>query len=262
MKRKAPRLRKKNVKREARQRRWRRTGKFGLLLALLGALGWGGHWALSHLEFFSLQKIEVLGAGPTLGEAEILRRSQVRLGTPLFSIPIQQVQARLKEHPFYKDVSVRRRLPHTLVIEVREHFPEFVLNTGRFYYVDRDGEIFKDVTDTEDSRDLVVLSGFSNEMLVAEPQKAAEAMRSAAELKKLYKDSPFWEALGLSEIHFEKNIGFTLYPEKKKYSIKVGLKDFPEKIKKFQEIWDKLQKSNARLSSIDLNYPGKVLMTL
>jgi len=66
----------------------------------------------------------------------------------------------------------------------------------------------------------------------------------------------------LSEIHYEKNIGFTLYPEKKKYSIKVGLKDFSEKIKKFQEIWDKVQKSNARISSIDLNYPGKVLMTL
>lgn len=261
-KQRSPLLRKKNVKKEARQRRFKRLGQFLVGLAVAGGLVWGGSRALTRFEFFALQKIVVSGDPKSLTEAEIVHRSGVQLGTNLFKIKVQEVQFRLQQHPYFKAVSVQRQIPHTLVLEIREHLPEFVLNAGRLYYVDHDGEIFKDITDSDESRDLVVLSGFSDEIILTDPQGSREAMRAAAQLKKLFREAPFGEELGLSEIHYEKNIGFTLYPEKKKYSIKVGLKDFPEKIKKFEEIWDKVQKTSSRISSIDLNYPGKVLMTL
>jgi len=255
-------MRKKNVKKEDLQRRWRYLARFLLVVGVLGGLAYGGWRATTTFDFFALQKIIVTGSPKSLGEAEIIQRSGVKIGTNLFKIKVQEVQSRLLQHPYFKFVSVQRQIPHTLVLEIHEHLPEFVLNTGRLYYVDKDGEIFKDITDSDDSRDLVVLSGFSDENILTDPQGSREAMRAAAQLQKIFQEAPFWQELGLSEIHYEKNIGFTLYPEKKKYSIKVGLKDFSEKIKKFQEIWDKVQKSNARISSIDLNYPGKVLMTL
>jgi len=255
-------LRKKNVKLESRRRRFRKLGKALLYLSLAGALVWGGAQALTRLEFFSLKKIVVLGQPKSLSEVEVIQRSGLQLGTNLFKIRVQEVQARLQQRSNFKYISVQRRLPHTLVIELREHYPEFVLNTGRFYYVDSDGEIFKDITDTDDTRDMAVLSGFTDMLILTEPQKTRELIRAAVELQNLYHNAPFYEELGLSEIHYEKNIGFTLYPEKKKYSIKVGLKDFSEKLQKFQEIWEKVQKSSAKISSIDLNYPGKILMTL
>ncbi len=262
MKKRSPLLRKKNVKKESRQRRLKLLAKVCVGLGLVAGLIYGGGRLLSRLDFFALEKIVITGSPKSLSEAEIIQRSGVQLGTNLFKIKMQEVQFRLQQHPYFKFVSVQRQIPHTLVFEIREHLPEFVLNTGRFYYVDHDGEIFKDITDTEDSRDLPVLSGFTDESILIDPQGSRQAMRAAADLAKAFKEAPFADELGLSEIHYEKNIGFTLYPEKKKYSIKVGLKDFPEKIRKFQEIWDKVQKSSARISSIDLNYPGKVLMTL
>lgn len=262
MKKRGPLLRKKNVKKEARQRRFKWLARALFVAALVGGLIWGGGRALTYLDFFDLQKIVVSGGPKSLSEAEIIRRSGVQLGTNLFKIKVQEVQFRLQQHPYFKFVSVQRQIPHTLVLEIREHLPEFVLNAGRLYYVDKEGEIFKDITDSDESRDLVVLSGFSDESILTDPQGSREAMRAAAQLQKAFREASFAADLGLSEIHYEKNIGFTLYPEKKKYSIKVGLKDFPDKIKKFEEIWDKVQKSSARISSIDLNYPGKVLMTL
>ncbi|MFO1463962.1 MAG: FtsQ-type POTRA domain-containing protein [bacterium] len=262
MKKRSPILRKKNVKKEARQRRLRLLGGILLGCAAIAGLFYGGGKVLTRFDFFALQKIVVTGAPKSLSEAEIIQRSGVQLGTNLFKINMKDVQFRLQQHPYFKFVSVQRQIPHTLVLEIREHLPEFVLNTGRLYYVDREGEIFKDITDSEDSRDLPVLSGFTDESILTDPQGSRQAMRAAAELQSLFKAASFAEQLGLSEIHYEKNIGFTLYPEKKKYSIKMGLKDFPEKIRKFQEIWEKVQNSNARISSIDLNYPGKVLMTL
>ena len=262
MKKRGPLLRKKNIKKEARERRFKWLARALLVLALIAGLDWGGRRALTHLDFFSLQKIVISGSPKSLSEAEIIQRSGVQIGTNLFKIQVQEVQSRLQQHSYFKFVSVQRQIPHTLVLEIREHLPEFVLNAGRLYYVDREGEIFKDITDSEESRDFVVLSGFSDESILTDPRGSREAMRAAADLQKMFRAAPFAEDLGLSEIHYEKNIGFTLYPEKKKYSIKVGLKDFSEKITKFQEIWDKVQKSSARISSIDLNYPGKVLMTL
>ncbi len=262
MKKRNPLLRKKNIKRESRRRRMRILSRFFLVLALTSGVGLGGREALRRLEFFSLKRILVVGKPQTLSEAEILQRSGVKVGANLFKIPIKEIQIKLKEHPFFKSVVVQRHLPNTLVIEVKEYFPEFILNTGRLYYVDAEGEIFKDITNTEDKRDYPVLSGITEALLLTQALKIKEAISQAVQLKNVYKQSSYYSQFGLSEIVFEKNIGFTLYPEKKKYSIKFGEKDFSDKVKKLEEFWTRMENSQTKISSIDLNYPGKILMTL
>lgn len=255
-------IRRKNVKKETRRRHLRLLTKTFLFLAILGGAAFGVKTGLTRLEFFSLKKITISGDPRTLGEAEIIQRSGIRLGTNLFKIDLQEVQGRLREHPFFKNVSVQRLLPNGIVIEVREYRPTLVLNTGRFYYVDSEGEIFKDITDSQDKRDFVILSGVTNEMILGQAEKSRAVLRQAVELQKVYSGSPLFDKLGLSEIAFDKNIGFTLYPEKKKYSIKVGLKDFDEKLKKFNEFYSRIENSKTAVSSFDLNYPGKILMTM
>ena len=262
MKRKTPLIRRKNVKKETRRRHLRWVFKLLVVVLLLGAAAFGAQRGMTRLEFFSLKKIQVLGEPQTLSEAEVIHLSGVPLGANLFKVDIQEVQKRLKEHPFFKSVSVQRRLPNALVIEVQEYHPELILNTGRLYYVDSDGEIFKDITDSQDKRDFAVLSGLSDDMILSEAAGSRQVLRQAVELQKIYTASPVFEKLGLSEIAYEKNIGFTLYPETKKYSIKVGLKDFGEKLKKFSEFYSRIENSKAAVSSFDLNYPGKILMAL
>ncbi len=261
MRKRTPLLRKKNIKREARDRRFRALTRFAVLMVVGAGLIWGARLGLNHLKFFSVSEILVVGSPTTLKTQEVIERSGVEIGGNLFRVDIQQVQAKLKEHPFFKSVAVQRRLPHTLVLEVVEYTPEFILNTSRFFYVDQDGDIFKDITDTEDPRDFPVLSGIGEDLLT-DPQKVKTTIREAVQLKRIYQQSPIFETLGLSEIHFEKNIGYNLYPEKKKYCIKVGLKDFAQKIQKMADHWHQIRDSKAGVSSIDLNYPGKILMTL
>lgn len=262
MKRKSPLIRRKNIKKETRRRHWRAWVKTFLVLASLGGLAFGAHRALTRLEFFSLKKVLVLGDPQTLPETQVVQNSGAKLGTNLFKVDIQEIQKKLKEHPFFKTVSVQRRLPNALVIEIVEYRPEIILNTGRLFYVDSDGEIFKDITDSQDKRDFAVLSGLSDEMILADAAGSRQILRDALKLQKIYSVSPVFEKLGLSEIAYEKNIGFTLYPETKKYSIKVGLKDFEEKLKKFSEFFSRIESSKGAVSSFDLNYPGKILMTM
>ena len=136
MKKRSPLIRKKNVKKEAKRRRFVFLGRAMLCLALAGALVWGGRYALMRFDFFALRKIEILGSPQSLSQSEILKRSQVTLGTNLFRIPVDEVQGRLLLHPYFKLVSVQRRMPHTLVIDIRERLPAFVLNASeRLFYV-------------------------------------------------------------------------------------------------------------------------------
>ena len=262
MKKKSSLIRKKNIKKAARKRRWRYLWRGVFALAFFGGIVFGGHEALRRLDLFTLKHISIQGDLKTLSEAEILRRSGVQVGVNLFSLDLPAIQGKLKEHPFFKSVVVHRQLPNGLVLEIKEYSTEFILNTGRLYYVDADGDIYKDITETDDKRDFPVLSGISQDMILAEPQKAKEAIQLAVQLKNEYKKSEFYPQNGISEINFEKNIGFTLYPEKQKYSIKFGLKDFSDKVKKLSEFWLHAEGSSTKISSIDLNYPGKILMSL
>ncbi len=255
-------FRRRNVKREVRKRHFQRGFGLALGVVLLLGLAWGGREAVRRLDFFALKKIEVQGKLRTLTQAELFKKAGVPMGTNMFRIDLDLLRSRLLSHGYFREVVVHRNFPHTLVFEIQEYVPEFLLNTGRFYYVDPGGDIFKDITETNEPRDMPIVSGISEEDLITQPEETKKLIRSAVELKSIYRESEFYRRFGLSEIHYEKNNGFTLYPEKEKYSIKFGNADFSEKIKKLSQVLEQLEKNSIRFSSIDLNYPGKVLMTL
>ncbi len=262
MKRKKGIFRKKNIKRQDRKRRYRLWGRAALVLVILGMMAGGARFALKNLDLFSLQKILVTGDPKTISETQVLQRIQIPLGTNLYSLDLPKIRNQLKGNEFFKKISVHRRWPHTLVVHIEEYQTEFLLYTTRYYYVDRSGVIFKDITDSQDSRDWVIFTGITEDELLSRPNKVKKTLQSGFRLKEAYLKTKFAEAFGVSEIHYDKNIGFTLYPEKQKYSIKFGYQDFGEKIEKLSQVLEKLHQNKVKFSSIDLNYPGKVLMTL
>jgi len=257
-----PLFRPRNIKTQIRRQRRRYVIKSLLVFSVIAGLSFGSYWILTHWDFFSLKKIEIRGEPQRISESEILQRAQVRLGENLFAIHLDEISTRLQGYDYIKKISVQRRLPHTLLIQIQEYRPQFILYTDRFYYVDDSGEIFKDITETKESRDFPILTGLSEEDLLQRPLWAKDILSQAIGLKNAYLSSEFAKQFGLSEIHFQKNIGFTLYPEKQKYSIKFGIKDFGEKTQKLTQVLEKLNQAEVQFSSIDLNYPGKVLMTL
>lgn len=251
-----------NVRRQTRKRRYRLMKWLGVSALVVVGLWAGIHWGLPKLPFFQLNNIVVLGEPQTMSVAEIERQVQIPLGTSLFSVPLEKVQERLAQHDYFSRVQVRRRLPHTLVVSVQEFQPSFVLYTGRFYYVAETGQVFRDITQTKESRDYPVVTGFTENDLLVHPIQIQRQLQQAAQLKYFYEKTDFAARFGLSEIHYEKNLGFTLYPEQKKYSIKFGTQEFGEKTKKLKEVLMELEENDFKFSSIDLNFPGKVLVSL
>ena len=91
-----------------------------VLLLLLGAPFWGP-LLLRQLSFFRVRKVEIIGAR-YVSVGEIIDRLHVDTTASVWD-PARPLVARLASHPQLRTVSVRRKLPGTLVVEIQENMP-------------------------------------------------------------------------------------------------------------------------------------------
>ena len=85
--------------------------------------------ALFNSRFGILDLREVVVQGNrSASAAEIVSAAQLYRGQSLLSLPIRHIRERIELVPWIKTVSLRRRLPHTLVISVEERVPIAVVS--------------------------------------------------------------------------------------------------------------------------------------
>ncbi len=129
----------------------------GLWLFLLFLISLAGYYFLNSA-FFALQQIEVTG-NTTISQETIVRQSGVAPGVNLFKIDTQGVIRKIQMLPSVKKVEVKRRLPHTLVLQITERTPiALVVSPDGFLQVDDEGIYIKRVQDFKDLH-LPVVSG-------------------------------------------------------------------------------------------------------
>ena len=111
----------------ARFPRWRLAAGALLVAALLASPVWGPR-VLATLDFFRVRKIEVLGLRYT-PPGEVLDRLHVDTSRSVWE-PLEPLVARVAAHPQVASVSVTRRLPGTLVLNVTERRPVALVPAG------------------------------------------------------------------------------------------------------------------------------------
>ncbi|MBR6889194.1 MAG: FtsQ-type POTRA domain-containing protein [Selenomonadaceae bacterium] len=89
-----------------------------------------------YVPFFTLNEIRLEGA-KYLTEEDILRIGDIYMGEPLFKLETNVVQNRLSKDLRIEEVSVRRKLPHTLEIKIKERRPLATINCD-YGYLDLD----------------------------------------------------------------------------------------------------------------------------
>ncbi|MDR2800915.1 MAG: FtsQ-type POTRA domain-containing protein [Desulfovibrio sp.] len=96
-------------------------------------------------EYFALKTIEIHG-NSRISSREILKTADLLEGANTLALSIDTVEESLSAHPWVEEVSVKRVLPGTLVINVREKHPAFwILHEGSLYYADAAGRIIAPV---------------------------------------------------------------------------------------------------------------------
>lgn len=108
-----------------RSRRWRWALLAVSILVLATSPLWGPR-ALRHLAFFRVRRVEILGTRYT-SPTELLERLRVDTTRSVWD-PIAPLEARIRSHAQIESVTVTRKLPGTLVVEVKERHPVALVN--------------------------------------------------------------------------------------------------------------------------------------
>lgn len=94
-----------------------------------------------YVPFFTLSELKLIGA-KYLTQEDILKAGNIYMGEPLFKLETNVVQSRLAKDLRIEEVSVRRQLPHTLEIKIKERRPLATVNCNYGYLdLDRNGVV-------------------------------------------------------------------------------------------------------------------------
>lgn len=109
-----------------RSSRWRLALAAVVVVALLASPMWAPH-VLRRLSFFRVRRVEILGTR-YVSPSELLDRLKVDTTRSVWD-PLDPLAARVRTHAQVESVTVRRRLPGTLVVQVKERHPVALVNS-------------------------------------------------------------------------------------------------------------------------------------
>lgn len=239
----------------------RPLGKAALWLTGV-AVVWGAlflAWrVISSTTFFRVKTIEV-SSTRRLPREEILAMAGVEPGRDLLRMNLKRMGEQIAQNPWVETVRIRRYYPDGLSISIVEREPLAVLNLGYFYYLDKKAMVFK-VLNQGDRLDYPVVTGFSEEDLSSDPAGTKEALQATCDLLEILREKGAFILADVSEIHYDKGYGFTLFTASGGLPVKIGNGDFAGKIERFAKVYQELLTQRATLHYIDLDYNDKIIV--
>ncbi len=228
------------------------------LFAITSATIYGIYRVVSKVTLFSLKSIEVT-SGEHLTREEILGLAGVEPGKDLIRMNLKLMGEHILQNPWVETVKINRYFPDTVSIVIAEREPVAIVNMGFIYYLDRKGNVFK-VLNHGDKLDYPVITGFNEEELSSDPKGTKEALETTCELLKILREKGAFILADVSEIHYDKGYGFTLFTASGALPVKVGSGDFPGKIERFARIYKDLLVQLQSIRYIDLDYKDKIIV--
>ena len=150
-----------------------------------------------------------------------------------------------------QSVSVRRQAPHILWIHVKEQIPKAIFLADKLYFVSTDAVVFKEV-EKEETRDLPVLTGFRKE----------DSLTDAVKLIDFFEGDHDFGLFGLSEIHYNEAVGFSIVTLTGPMEIKLGRENFEIKLNRLKNIWNHLKPKVGVVRGMDLDYDDKAFVKI
>jgi len=229
-----------------------------IVLSLVTVVGYELYGVVIHTTFLRLDRIEI-NSLKRLHREEVVALAGVKPGDDMMAMKPRHIGEHLLKNPWVEKVNVRRYLPHTLTIEITEREPVAVVNMGYLYYLDKKGEVFKPLNGG-DGLDYPVLTGINEEDMWKDPAGTRDALKGALGLIDMLKGGQGLPLADVSEIHFDKGYGFTLFTMNGGVPVKLGNAGFVEKLARLSRIYRELQAQLPTLEYIDLDYGDKIIV--
>ncbi|MDD5433957.1 MAG: FtsQ-type POTRA domain-containing protein [Nitrospira sp.] len=176
-------------------------------------------------------------------------------GNNIFKADLKRLVLRLKEHPWIKDVTVKRELPSSIQVAILERMPYlYISSNSRLFIADEEGILMGEKPASLLS--LPVVYGVSLSGIKEGEKVPAEGMQSALEVKRELTAAP-WVDISSSGIEVGERAQITLHL--KEYSIRLGKGRYKEKLKRFYELAKNL-KDKGTFKEVDLRFENQVIV--
>ncbi len=236
-----------------------RTGALALTgLSLIFGVLYTGYRAVGAATFFRLKNIQV-SAAKHLTREEILALVGLETGQDLARMDLKRMGEQLSQNPWVETVRINRYFPDRISIAIKEREPLAIVNMGYIYYLDKKGIVFK-VLNQGDKLDYPVVTGFTEEEMSTNPAGTREALKTTCELLGVLKEKGAFILADVSEIHYDKGYGFTLFTASGGLPVKIGAGDFAAKVDRFARVYQELMTQRPTLHYIDLDYSDKIIV--
>jgi len=207
--------------------------------------------------FFSLKRLNITGVGRQ-EQRRISQLCDLRKGQNLLALKLNKIREILEKDPWIRRARVERQLPDTLNISVVREEPWAIVIGERLYYMNRWGEVFKEVAPGEPV-DLPVVTGLSD--LGSE---AGQELRTVASLiGAIKKDREVIGVGNISEIHIDDAGHFSVYFEGIPSQVQMATTGLEIQLTKLGRLVRHLRQTGRidKASRIDLGYSGGAVVS-
>jgi cell division protein FtsQ len=209
---------------------------------------------ISGLEIFKVREIEIKG-NYHLSRESLLNMTDIKRDS-ILKISLNDLRTKILKSPWIKDAVAKREIPGTIRIEIKERFPEAIIDYGdSFYLVDGEGVIIERVSDRK-GYSLPVVSGIDLSENRLGERINSKGLSEGLTLIKFLRD----KGIGLNDIELVANNPEDLILNLPGKQIKVGSGNYKEKFNRLDDIEAELKRKGVLASSIDIRFSGKVIV--
>jgi cell division protein FtsQ len=216
---------------------------------------------LTQCDYFRAKRVWVTGMH-RLTQEQVLQDAKITDGVNIFSVNLTKVRKRLLGQPWIEDAQVSRELPSGIHIGIKEQVPLAILDLGRKFIINTQGEIFKEM-DASDQCSLPIISGleFSDINVKGEPRSIPfNAVMKILALGEEPKSILPHESI--KRIDVDREMGLTIYAFDHIREIKIGYNDYPSKYEMLKDVLFYMKKNDSfsHLESIDLKNLNRIVV--
>ena len=245
-----------------REREWpRKLGRASLRLGLVVGVAWallaGGREVYEYATTSSRFEVQNLVYEPSehVDDETLRELLAIAPATNILSLDLEQLSARLAQHPWVAHASVTRNLPDTLAIEIVEHEAAAIVLAGRFYLVDQAGVPFKQLERGERG-ELPIITGIERDSLrdPAARDHAVATIARGLEVLRLYQAK---QRPQLGELHLADDGSIVLYTAQTGTQLHLGRNEYEPRLARWDALRVALGDRAERLAVVHLDHESK-----
>lgn len=238
-------------------------------VAAVSALLVAGYLYLSNSDYFSVKTITISGLNHITREDVLEMTGLDQPPINLLTFDLKDAESSLKALPWVAEAHVAKLMPDTVSIEVREHTPKLLISLGRLYYLNEDGQPFRELVPGEKT-DMPIVTGFGEDELLNPGPAVKKAMEEIFWLVgALNQRNDEFQLANVSEINYDVVRGLSIFTVMNKNTVqetvlevKIGFGAYDEKFRRLGRVMAHLKLNDKTKGLVYLNLEASPRVTV